>query len=124
MLFVRRRDGRRELTHHLLKVRALLAGGELRVSFKPSLTQPPGQPPRWLALLSSRGSGRRLGRLSFNFHRSDEAPTADDLLYVLDDIIEACCAKGLGRVWLERSRLHVDTRQGAPGDRVCADLTL
>src|SRR2546428_180106 len=92
-MFTRKRDERRELTDHLLRLRSRIIRGGIGVEFKPSVTQPRDQPPRWLAMLRASDSASWLGRVSFSFYRSDEAPTAHDLLHVLDDIVEACSSQ-------------------------------
>jgi hypothetical protein len=109
---------------HLLRLRASISRGGIGVEFKPSVTQGRDQPPRWLAMLRAADSARWLGRVSFTFHRSDEAPTAHDLLHVVDDILEACYLGNLGRFCVEPSRLHIDLRERNGGDRVSADLVL
>jgi hypothetical protein len=124
VLFVRKRDDRREATDHLLRLRRLIRHGGVGVEFKPSLTQSANQPPRWLALLRSRDSADRVGRVSFNFYRSDDPPTPYDLLHVLDDILEACHLGDGARLCLEPSRLHIDLGNGLGGDHVSADLVL
>jgi hypothetical protein len=122
VLFARKRDDRRELVDHLLRLRALISDGGVGVVFKPSVNQTPGQAPRWLAMLRAVEGAGWLGRVSFSFYRSDEAPTPDDLLYVLDDILEACYLGDVGRFCMEPSRLHIDLRGRGSGDRVSADL--
>jgi hypothetical protein len=124
VLFARKRDDRRELTAHLLRLRTLISHGGIGVDFKPSVTQPRDQPPRWLAMLRASDSASWLGRVSFSFHRSDEAPTPYDLLHVVDEILEACYLGNLGRFCMEPSRLHIDLRERNGSDRVCADLVL
>jgi hypothetical protein len=124
VLFARKRDERRELMAHLLRLRTLISHGGVRVEFKPSVTQPRDQPPRWLAILRTSDSASWLGRVSFSFHRSDEAPTPYDLLHVVDDILEACYLGNLGRFCMEPSRLHIDLRERNGSDRVSADLVL
>ena len=124
MLFTRKRDARREVAGHLLRLQALIRHGGVGVEFKPSATQPSGQAPRWLALLKARDSADRLGRVSFNFYRSEDPPTAHDLLHVLDDMLEVFHLGGGGRFSLEPSRLHIDMRDGPGSDHVAADLVL
>ena len=124
MLFTRKRDARREVAGHLLRLQALIRHGGVGVEFKPSATQPSDQAPRWLALLKARDSADRLGRVSFNFYRSDDPPTPYDLLHVLDDILEACHLGDGARLCLEPSRLHIDLGNGLGGDHVSADLVL
>ena len=124
MLFARKRDERRELTAHLLRLRTLISHGGIGAEFKPSVTQPRGQAPRWLAILRASDSASWLGRVSFSFHRSDEAPTPYDLLHVVDDILEASYLGHLGRFCMEPSRLHIDLRERNGSDRVSADLVL
>jgi hypothetical protein len=124
VLFARKRDDRRDLTDHLLRLRALISDGAIGVEFKPSVSQPPGQPPRWLAMLRTVEGAGWLGRVSFTFYRSDEAPTPADLLFVLDDILDACYLGDLGRFSMEPSRLHIDLRWRSAGDRISADLVL
>jgi hypothetical protein len=122
VLFARRRDERREVTDHLLRLRALISQGRVGIDFKPSVTQPQNQAPRWLAMLRSIDSGNRMGSVSFSFYRSDDAPTAQDLLQVLDDILEACYTGTVARFCIEPSRLHIDLRDSRNRDRVLADL--
>jgi hypothetical protein len=122
VLFARKRDERREVTDHLLRLRALISQGRVEIDFKPSVTQPPNQPPRWLAMLRSVDSANRLGSVSFSFYRSDDAPTAQDLLHVLDDVLEACYTGAVGRFCVEPSRLHIEMRESQNRDRVSADL--
>jgi hypothetical protein len=123
LLFARKRDERRQVTDHLLRLRALINHGGVGIEFKPSVTQPPDQAPRWLAMLKAANSTDRLGRVSFSFYRSDESPTMHDLLHVLDDILEACyLGDGGGRFCVEPSRVHIDLRDRHGNDRVCAAL--
>lgn len=124
MLFVKKRNDRREAADHLLRLRTLIRHGGVGVEFKPSLTQPTNQAPRWLALLRAGDSADRVGRVSFNFYRSEDSPTPYDLLHVLDDILEACHLGGGARLCLEPSRLHIDLRDGPGRDHVSADLVL
>ena len=124
MLFVRKRDERREATEHLLRLRARIWHGGVGVEFKPSVTQPVDQAPRWLATLKAKDSADRLGRVSFSFYRSEDPPTAHDLLHVLDDLVEASLGNGAGRFCLEPSRLHIDLRDSRGSDHVSADLRL
>jgi hypothetical protein len=122
VLFARKRDERREVTDHLLRLRALISRGRVGIDFKPSVTQPPNQPPRWLAMLRSADSENRLGNVSFSFYRSDDAPTAQDLLHVLDDVLEACYTGAVARFYIEPSRLHIELDQSQNRDRISADL--
>ena len=122
VLFARKRDERREVTDHLLRLRALISRGRVGIDFKPSVTQPPNQPPRWLAMLRSADSENRLGNVSFSFYRSDDAPTAQDLLHVLDDVLEACYTGAVARFCIEPSRLHIELHQSQNRDRISADL--
>jgi hypothetical protein len=122
VLFTRRRDERREVTDHLLRLRALISHGGVGIDFKPSVVQPKNQPPRWLAMLRAGDSANRLGSVSFSFYRSDDAPTSHDLLHVLDEILEACYLGTIGRFYIEPSRLHIDLRDQRNNDRVSADL--
>jgi hypothetical protein len=124
VLFARRRDERREISDHLMRLRALVSQGRVGIDFKPSVTQPLNQAPRWLAMLRSVDSGNRMGSVSFSFYRSDDAPTAQDLLQVLDDILEACYTRTVGGFCIEPSRLHIDLRDSRNHDRVSADLIL
>jgi hypothetical protein len=124
VIFARKRDERRELTGHLLRLRTLISRGGIGVEFKPSVTQPRDQPPRWLAMLRASEGASRLGRISFTFYRSDEAPTEHDLLHVLDEILEACYVGNPGRFCVEPSRLHIDIRGRSGSDRISADLVL